>query len=103
MDADTALAGGLIRSIHAPEDLLPDAIALARKLTDNRSPVALALARQMLYHNSAQAHPLAAHQSDSLAMFYTSIADGKEGVQAFLDKRAPVFTGQVPRDLPTVF
>ena len=50
----------------------------------DRSPAALGLAKQMLYRNGAADHPLEAHLSDSLAMFYTSIADGKEGVAAFL-------------------
>jgi 1,4-dihydroxy-2-naphthoyl-CoA synthase len=45
----------------------------------------------MVYRNSAQPHPLEAHRTDSLAVFYTSIADGKEGVAAFNEKRAPRF------------
>ncbi len=76
---------------HAPDDLLPAAYELARRFTEHRSPVATALARQMLYRNSAQPHPLAAHRIESLAMFYTSVGDGKEGVAAFLEKRPASF------------
>jgi enoyl-CoA hydratase/carnithine racemase len=94
LDAQTALAGRLVRSVHAPETLLDEARALARKFIDNRSPVATALIRQMLYRNSAQPHPLEAHRVDSLAMFYTSVGDGKEGVAAFREKRDPAFQGK---------
>ncbi|MFX8620613.1 enoyl-CoA hydratase, partial [Acinetobacter baumannii] len=76
-------AGRLLRSVHAPEDLLPAAYALARKFSVSKSPVAVAFARQMLYRNAAQPHPLEAHRIDSLAMFYTSLEDGKEGVRSF--------------------
>ncbi|MCJ9427796.1 crotonase/enoyl-CoA hydratase family protein [Kordiimonas marina] len=93
-DAAEGLRGGLFRSVHAPEDLLNEARALARKFIENRSPVAVALARQMLWRNAAQDHPIEAHRVDSLAMFYTSIGDGKEGVAAFLEKRAPDFAGK---------
>jgi enoyl-CoA hydratase/carnithine racemase len=65
--------------------------------------VATALMRQMLYRNAAEPHPLEAHRVESLAMFYTSIGDGKEGVAAFLGKRAPEFTGRVPQDLPPFY
>ena len=91
-DAAEGLRGGLLRSVHAPDELVAAAQALARKFIEGRSPVAVALTRQMMLRNSAQAHPLAAHQVDSLAMFYTSIGDGKEGVAAFLEKRDPEFT-----------
>jgi enoyl-CoA hydratase/carnithine racemase len=93
-DADEGLRGGLFRSVHAPEALLDDAKALARKFVENRSPVAVALARQMLWRNAAHPHPIEAHRVDSLAMFYTSVGDGKEGVAAFLEKRAPDFAGK---------
>ena len=80
---------GLVKAIYPPEELLDEAYALARSFTTNRSAVATALTRQMMYRNSAQPHPIDAHRIDSLAMFYTSAsADGHEGVDAFLEKRA---------------
>ena len=94
LSAQDALEGGLVRSVHPEDELLDAAYDLARRFTRHRSPVATALARQMMYRNSAQPHPLEAHRVDSLAMFYTSIGDGKEGVAAFLGKRDPEFSGR---------
>lgn len=101
-DAAEGLRGRLLRSVHASDDLLAEAQALARKFIDGRSSVAVALARQMMLRNSAQPHPLAAHQVDSLAMFYASIGDGKEGVAAFLEKREPRFTSRAS-DMPPFY
>ncbi len=100
LDAAQALDFGLVRSVHAPDDLLPAALELARKFTRNRSPVALGLARQMMWRNSAQDHPLEAHRVDSLAVFYTSVGDGKEGVASFLEKRDPDYTGRASQMPP---
>ncbi len=43
LDAQEALDGGLVRSLHAPEDLLPAARAIAREIVENTSPVSVAL------------------------------------------------------------
>jgi enoyl-CoA hydratase/carnithine racemase len=94
LTADEAAAGGLVRTVVPGDELLPTAYALAKKFVDGRSPVAVAMTRQMLYRNAGATHPMAAHKVDSLSMFYTSIGDGKEGVQAFLDKRDAVFTSK---------
>lgn len=100
LDADEALRGGLLRSIHPADQLLDDAVALAHRLVDRRSAVATALTRQMMYRNAAQTHPVEAHRVESLAVFYTSQGDGKEGVAAFREKRAPVFTARTSTDMP---
>jgi enoyl-CoA hydratase/carnithine racemase len=97
--AEEARAGGLVRSVHAPSDLLAEARALARRFTDNRSPAATAMMRQMIYRNSAEPHPLAAHRVESLAMFYASMNDGAEGVRAFQEKRPASFSGSAPAAL----
>ena len=94
LTAQQALDGGLVQSVHAPDDLVDAAHALAHRWTDGRSPVATALARQMMLRNPAEPHPIEAHRVDSLAMFYTSVGDGKEGVRAFLEKRPATFTGR---------
>lgn len=103
LSAEEAKAGGLIKAVLPPDQLLPEAYKLARKFVDNKSPVATALARQMLYRNSALPHPMEAHKVDSLAIYYQSLRDGKEGVKSFLEKRAPVFESKVSTDLPPFY
>lgn len=94
LDPQEALRGGLVKAVVPPEELLSEAYKLAHKFVDNRSPVSVAFMRQMLYRNSAQPHPVEAHKVESLAVFYTSIGDGKEGVASFLEKRAPDYKGK---------
>lgn len=101
-DAAEALRGGLVKAVYPPERLLEAAYDLARRLA-RRSPVATALTRQMMYRNAAQPHPLEAHKIDSLAVFYTSQGDGKEGVEAFLEKREPEFRASASTDMPPFY
>lgn len=93
-DGHEAQRGGLVKAVYPADQLLEEAMKIARRIASERSAVGVALTRQMMYRNSAQPHPLAAHQVDSLAMFYTSVGDGKEGVQAFLEKRPAKFESQ---------
>ena len=101
--ADVAVDAGLARAAYPADALLQAAEDLARSYITNRSPVGIALARQMMLRNAALPHPVEAHKVESLAVFYTSQGDGKEGIQAFLDKRDPQFSARVSSDLPDVF
>ncbi|MFU8863832.1 MAG: crotonase/enoyl-CoA hydratase family protein [Rhodobacterales bacterium] len=99
--AEEALEGGLIRSIHAPDDLLPAAHAIAREIADNTAPVSIALTRQMMWRMAGADHPMRAHQIDSRAIVARSTsADAAEGVASFLEKRAPEFPDRVSVQMP---
>ena len=103
-NAAEALQGGLVRSIHAPADLMDAARALAREIADNTAPVSIALTRAMLWRLSAAEHPMAAHQIDSRAIYRRSRSgDAKEGISSFLEKRAPVYPDKVSTDMPDFF
>ncbi|WP_030484990.1 crotonase/enoyl-CoA hydratase family protein [Nocardioides aequoreus] len=101
LTAEQALEGRLVRSLHEPDELLGAAQELARSFVRDRSPVALGLAKRMLYAGTGFDHPVESHRADSLAMWHTSLGDGKEGVAAFREKRAPRFTGRAS-ELPDV-
>lgn len=99
-DAAEAREKGLVRAVVPAESLLDEAKAFARSLVKDRSPVSVALMRQMLIRNSAAATPYDAHETESLAVFYTSQADGREGVKAFNEKRPAQFTGKASQMPP---
>ncbi|MGZ4701431.1 MAG: enoyl-CoA hydratase-related protein, partial [Ilumatobacteraceae bacterium] len=102
--ADEALAGGLVRSIHEPDDLLPAARAFAAELVDQSAPVSVALTRRMLWSMLTADHPMEAHRVDSRAILQRGrSADAREGVESFLEKRPAVFTDRVSDGLPDVF
>ena len=102
--ADEALAGGLVRSMHQPDDLLPAARSIAAEIVDNAAPVSVALTRQMLWAMLTKDHPMEGHRVDSRAIQHRGrSSDASEGVESFLAKRPAVFTDRVSEDLPDVF
>jgi enoyl-CoA hydratase/carnithine racemase len=103
-DAQEALKGGLVRSVHPADELLAEAHKLAREIADNTSPVSIALTRQMLWRNAAMPHPMDAHRVDSRAIYRRSKSgDAKEGIASFLEKRAPHYPDKVSSDMPDFF
>lgn len=102
--ATEALAGGLVRSLHEPDELLPAARALAAEIADNTSAVSVTLTRQMMWRMLGADHPMMAHRADSRAIHALGTTpDVREGVTSFLEKRPPAFTGSASTDVPDVF
>jgi len=102
--AQEALEAGLVRSLHPAGELLDTAYGLAREIADNTAPVSVALARRMLWTMLGASHPMLAHRADSRGMFSRGqSADAREGVTAFLEKRAAAFPDRVSDGLPEVF
>jgi enoyl-CoA hydratase/carnithine racemase len=102
--AQEACDRGLVRSLHAPDDLLPAARALAREIADNTAPVSIALTRQLIWRMAGAAHPMDAHRADSRGIQARGRSgDAREGVTSFLEKRPPHYPDQVSTDLPDIW
>jgi enoyl-CoA hydratase/carnithine racemase len=102
--AAEALERGLVRSVHTADDLLPAAYELAREIADNTAPVSVALTRQMLWRMLGADHPMEAHRVDSRGIQSRGAsADAREGVESFLEKRAPAYPVKVSEGLPDLF
>lgn len=103
-NAQEALDGGLIRSIHKPDELLPAAYALAQEIVQNTAPVSIALTRQMLWQIPTADHPMEAHKIDSRLIYnLAKSGDAAEGIASFLEKRDPVYPDKVSANMPDTF
>lgn len=84
---------GLANQAYSDEELLPKTMELAKKIA-KKSPVAVKAALAMLqYAKPASYYEGVKAESDSFGEVFVS-EDAKEGIQAFLEKRQPVFTGK---------
>ena len=103
-DAEEALKGGLIRSIHSKDSLLGEAKKIANEIIENTSPVSVSMTRQMLWKMLGADHPMEAHKVDSRAIYELGKGeDTKEGVNSFLEKRPPEFPSKVSKDMPDFY
>ena len=102
--AQEAKDARLVRSVHAPDDLLPAARELAREIADNTAPVSVALSRRMLWRMLGASHPMDAHRADSRGIQSRGRSnDSKEGVVSFLEKRPANYPDRVSEGLPDIF
>lgn len=90
MDAEEALAAGLVARLYENEDLTEAADALAATLA--AGPAAAFATTKKLVRDAAEAAPESVLRAESLAIRERSAdLDGREGVRSFVEKRAPEF------------
>lgn len=103
-DAQEALAGGLVRSVHSPDTLLLAAHELAREIVVNCAPVSVSLMRQMAWRMLTEPNPMVAHRLESQGIVHAGLGpDAREGVTSFLEKRKPHFTLRPSADMPPYY
>ena len=101
--AEEGEKAGLFHSVHDKGEVLDVARCIARKLIAKSSPVAVALAKQMLWRNPNLSHPAEAHVVESKMIYWSNeFWDGKDGFTAFLEKRDPRFETSLA-DVPKQF
>ena len=102
--AAEAHEGGLVRSVHAPGELMTQARSLAAEIAENTSAVSVAMTRAMMWRLMNTDHPMEAHKIDSRAIYRLSRgSDAQEGIASFLEKRAPEYPGKVSEDMPDFY
>jgi 2-(1,2-epoxy-1,2-dihydrophenyl)acetyl-CoA isomerase len=93
IDAQQAFDLGIVNAVVAPEALMDEAYKLARKIADG-PPITIQLAKRAIYHNE-DVDLKAGLEFETFAQTITKeTEDYKEGVKAFVEKRAPKFSGR---------
>lgn len=102
--AEEAKEGGLVRSLHAPEELMDAAREIAMGYVEQTSAVSVALSRQMMWRMLGADHPMEAHKVDSRGIYHMGqSADVAEGVTSFLEKRPAKFSMKPSSDMPVYY
>ncbi len=101
IDAQTALAYGIVSRVVPDAELLAVAQGMARDIADHSAPVSVAVTKQLLWRQWMQPDPRAAKRlEDALFHWIGRQPDAAEGVRSFMDKRLPEWTMSAARDLP---
>jgi len=93
IDADEALAAGLVSRVVDDADLLPTARALAGRIAAN-PPHAVRMTKRLIREGMHARLDTLLELSASMQALAHATADHREAVAAFLDKRKPTFTGE---------
>ncbi len=93
IDAEEALKLGIVNSVVQPSELETATMDFARRLCD-ASPISIGAAKQAVYMSqAAELEEMLRFETEAQMRCFES-EDGAEGVRAFLEKRAPKFTGR---------
>jgi 2-(1,2-epoxy-1,2-dihydrophenyl)acetyl-CoA isomerase len=93
VDAQTALAWGLVSKVVPADQLLDEAMTLASRIA-KQAPSALRLAKMLLRQGQTASYQTVMEMSAATQALMHHTHDHEEGVAAILEKREPSFTGQ---------
>lgn len=93
ISAETAAEWGLVNRVVAPDELEPATNGLAEKIA-SASPLTLAIGKRAFYRHIDLALPAAYEHCQEVMSENATAADAQEGMSAFLEKRAPTWTGR---------
>jgi len=93
IDAPTALSLGLVNKVLPPDQLMPVTLELARRLAQAPTK-SIGLTKRAMSHSLTVTLTEALDYEAHLQEIASRSVDYKEGVSAFLEKRAPQFKGQ---------
>ena len=93
ISAQSALDMGLITKVVPPEMILQESMDIARTIASN-APISIRLIKEVLHQSyDLDLESIMRLETDGTLKCYAS-EDMREGVHAFLEKRAPVFKGK---------
>jgi enoyl-CoA hydratase/carnithine racemase len=95
-----ALARGIASEALPAADVLPAAVARARDIAVNSAPVSVAISKRLLWEGLTESVPTMERKETALFTWTGRHQDAKEGVVAFLEKRAPAWTLHPSTDMP---
>jgi len=93
IDAEAALSYGLLNRVVADEEL-DAAVAAYAQAVLQKSPVAIELGKRAFYQQLGDDLEAAYRQAGGVMACNMLAEDAAEGIDAFLDRRAPVFRGR---------
>jgi 2-(1,2-epoxy-1,2-dihydrophenyl)acetyl-CoA isomerase len=93
IDAQEALAIGLVSQVAAADELMPTAMALAERIAKG-PPMAIELAKRLAYQGWRQELEAQVEYEEYLQRLCIESEDAQEGVRSFLEKREPDFKGR---------
>ena len=91
---------GLASKALPAADVLPAAMEWAKDVAVNTAPVSVALAKQMLWADVVADLKASSRREGVPFAWLGRQADAHEGVNSFLEKRAPKWSLRVSEDLP---
>jgi enoyl-CoA hydratase/carnithine racemase len=98
---EEAAALGLVNEAVPAAEVLPRAQAIAREIAENCAPVSVALTKRMIWEHLGGPPPVEVAKREAKALYALGkLADSREGVTSFLEKRKPHWTLSPTKDMP---